>query len=757
MVSSLFAYTADLTSFNTGKVSSYMESRSDFPKYPSFCRILENMLVLSQGPVTRRPGTKYIATAKQSGAILIPFEYSVDDTYMIEAGNYYMRFYRNGGQILDPCDTNNPYEITTPFDTNELQNIRFAQSNNVMYLVDGNDEPQKLTRTAHTNWTIADINVTTGPFRPLDTSDTNILPSGITGNITLMADKSIWFSGHVGALWAINQNMTSSTLTGTLDSNESSLESVYFKGGYSFVTSGNSGGTITLERSTNGGITWSAALTPLTNTDFDNPSEEEVDGAIYRVTMSNYASGTPTYTLTIANQQNYGIVKITAYIDANEVNAVVLADLSDANTTKAWREGYWSDYRGWPKTVTFHQQRLCFGGSETFPQTIWFGKSNPDDVTNFTEGTADDSSFAMALPGQNPIQWLLSQDYMFVGTSGSIGKYGKEGEAITPTTPSFTEQSKNGSENISAVFAGDSVLYTERGGRRIREFAYSLQYNKFMSDDVTVLSSDILEDGVKDVAFQFRPNPILWCVLNDGNMATLTLLRNQEIISWSTQITDGNFISVATLPSSTGEDEVWTIVERSVDSNIVYYVEQFQPMNWGTDVNDCWFVDCGSSYDSAATDTFGGMSYLEGKTITSYADGIVCPDVVVTDGNITIANLSSRVISGLSFTSKLEIMPITIDPRDKGMNKKITSIDFDFYQTGYCEYRAGKSGTLIPCNFWNPATFTQAKQPLYTSEDSYYNVRFPYGSKKKATIYIQSDKPQPLTIRAILPEFEVSK
>jgi len=87
-----------IVSFNCGQVSPYMEARSDFAKYPSFCRTLENMLVLSQGPAVRRPGTAYIATAKTGNGRLIPFEYSTDDTYIIELGNLYARFYRNGGQ-----------------------------------------------------------------------------------------------------------------------------------------------------------------------------------------------------------------------------------------------------------------------------------------------------------------------------------------------------------------------------------------------------------------------------------------------------------------------------------------------------------------------------------------------------------------------------------------------------------------------------------------------------------------------------------
>ncbi len=98
---SAYAFTPSLVSFNTGQVSPKLEARSKFKQYKSSCRILENMFVLTQGPVTRRPGTKYIADANGVSR-LIPFEYSTDDSYVLEIGDNYMRFCRNGGQILEP-------------------------------------------------------------------------------------------------------------------------------------------------------------------------------------------------------------------------------------------------------------------------------------------------------------------------------------------------------------------------------------------------------------------------------------------------------------------------------------------------------------------------------------------------------------------------------------------------------------------------------------------------------------------------------
>lgn len=102
---------APIVTFNTGRISPHMEARTDYQKYSSSCRQLENLLITAQGPVAKRPGTKYIATSTETADIvkLIPFVYSTDDSYVLEFTynttvdpNGVLYFYRNGGQIEAP-------------------------------------------------------------------------------------------------------------------------------------------------------------------------------------------------------------------------------------------------------------------------------------------------------------------------------------------------------------------------------------------------------------------------------------------------------------------------------------------------------------------------------------------------------------------------------------------------------------------------------------------------------------------------------
>ncbi len=666
-----------------------------------------------------------------------------------------------------------PYEIETPYLTADLFDLDFIKSEDVMYIAHPDYEPRQLSRSGHTLWSLDALGIGTGPFQAENEDTTlTITPSGTTftagSDITLTAASDLFFSGHVNSIWQIDQVRETSQISGTFTANGNSISTPFFSGAYGFTTSGNSDGTITLMRSTNNGASWRPALTALTDTNFDNPTEIEEDGAQYRAVMSNFGSGSPTYTFTITDNTNKGIARITGVESATVATANVVTALvgsvdenGDLDGTSAatsnWREGYWSDYRGWPETVTIHQQRLTFGGSTTFPQTVWFGKTDPDDYTNFTEGTLDTSAFTIALAGNNPIQWMLSQDYLLIGNSGSCGKYGDQGKAITPTSPNYQEQTRQGAANLPGIIAGDAILYVERGSRKIREFVFDFQVDKYQSPDLSVLSPEITESGIKDVAFQFRPYPILWCVLNNGDIATLTYQKTQSVVAWTKQITDGDFESVTVIPDTT-EDEVWVTVNRQIESTDARYVEQFQPQDWGSDDNDAWFVDSGISYDDTETDSFTGADHLDGETVSIYADLLIESTEVVVAGAFTIDNAAERVLAGLPFTSKLETMPIVIDPQDKAANKKVKRVWFDLYKTGAMEYGNGADSVLTTVLFFDNSLIidpAETATDFHTSRIRPLDFRWVYGSTKKQSVYVESDQPMPLTIRSITLSFDL--
>ena len=177
-----------------------MQGRTDFKKYFSGCTRLENFVVLPHGPVTRRPGSYYVSPVKTQTAKtrLIPFEFSTTQTYILEFGNQYIRFYKDDGQIES---SGSPYEISSPYLTAELFDIKFAQSADVMYLVHNNHSVRKLSRTGHTSWSLTEVEFTDGPYLDANISSTTMTPSATNGSsITITASSSTFVSTDVNRL-----------------------------------------------------------------------------------------------------------------------------------------------------------------------------------------------------------------------------------------------------------------------------------------------------------------------------------------------------------------------------------------------------------------------------------------------------------------------------------------------------------------------------------------------------------------------------
>ena len=190
--------TLSLNSFVSGEFSPRMDGRVDFDKYFSATKTLQNFLVSPQGSASRRVGTKFIAEVKDSTkkTRLIPFEFSTTQTYVLEFGDQYMRVFKDKGQVLSGGSA---FEISTPYLEAELFDIKFAQSADVLYLCHPNHDVRKLSRTGHTNWTLATVSFSGSPSPGL--SGANNRPSCVSffeqrlvfAN-TNNNPQSLWFS-----------------------------------------------------------------------------------------------------------------------------------------------------------------------------------------------------------------------------------------------------------------------------------------------------------------------------------------------------------------------------------------------------------------------------------------------------------------------------------------------------------------------------------------------------------------------------------
>ena len=197
-----------LTNFTGGELSPRLDGRNDIAKYNTGCKTLENMIIYPHGSAARRSGTQYVAEVKDSTkeTRLIPFEFSTTQTYILEFGDQYIRFYKDNGQILSGGSA---YEISSPYLEAELFDIKFAQSADVMYLCHPNHAVRKLSRTGHTAWTLTEVDFQNGPFMDHNISTTTLTAGhtavGSSGNLTLSSTTGVnndqgWLTTDVGRL-----------------------------------------------------------------------------------------------------------------------------------------------------------------------------------------------------------------------------------------------------------------------------------------------------------------------------------------------------------------------------------------------------------------------------------------------------------------------------------------------------------------------------------------------------------------------------
>jgi len=197
-----------LTNFTGGELSPRLDGRNDLAKYPTGCKTLENMIVYPHGSAARRSGTQFVAEVKDSSkqTRLIPFEFSTTQTYMLEFGDQYIRFYKDNGQILSGGSA---YEISSPYLEAELFDIKYAQSADVMYICHPNHPVKKLARTGHTSWTLTSVDFQNGPFMDHNIETTTLTAGhtsvGSSGNLTLSSTTGVnsnqgWLSTDVGRL-----------------------------------------------------------------------------------------------------------------------------------------------------------------------------------------------------------------------------------------------------------------------------------------------------------------------------------------------------------------------------------------------------------------------------------------------------------------------------------------------------------------------------------------------------------------------------
>lgn len=343
---------------------------------------------------------------------------------------------------------------------------------------------------------------------------------------------------------------------------------------------------------------------------------------------------------------NWTYLTITARASTTSVTATIDGPNASAGTaTATWRLGVWSATTGFPAVVTFHQNRLCFGGPTSYPQRL--DLSITGDFENMApteaDGTVvDDGAITDTLSADqvNVIRWVASDEKgLVIGTTGGewVLRATDAGGLVTPSNVQSTRSSAYGSAAVAPLRAGRALLFVQRAARKLRELAFSFEDDGFRSPDLTLISEQITRTGIVEMAYQAEPQSVIWCVLTNGTLISLTYDREQKVVGWARHTiagvsdaagTTAVVESVAVIPNPSGTaDEVYLIVRRRVDGATVRYVSYIKPF-WDSlnDQEDAFFVDSGLSLDDPKTIT--AITAADPPVVTSATHGFSDGDEV---------------------------------------------------------------------------------------------------------------------------------
>lgn len=248
---------------------------------------------------------------------------------------------------------------------------------------------------------------------------------------------------------------------------------------------------------------------------------------------------------------------------------------SAGTATTSWRLGAFSDTTGWPVAVQFYENRRYY----LKDQTLYGSKaaSKTEDYYTFTEGTEADDPVTYVLPGGNAGRWLQeAQTFLGIGTFGSMRRAsgGGNDEAITPTSISIKNVSVFGVASVQPVLYDRSIIYIARDGSTVLTQEYDALSEAYVSRNRTLTAKHVTRSGVSQMALQFAGKSQISMVLNNGDMAGLTFIPDQQVYGWFNSGTQGEVVSVCSVPQvSGGADELWMCVKRELNGVTTYCVE----------------------------------------------------------------------------------------------------------------------------------------------------------------------------------------
>jgi hypothetical protein len=770
--------------FSRGEIGPELAARTDLAAYQTGLAKCINFIISPYGGAQNRPGTQFLAqTAGNEVARLIRFKFNVNDTYALEFTHLKMRIYRNGALIVYSSgpSVGQIFELVTPFTRDQLFELNFTQSADVMDIVHPEHKPKKLKRFAHDNWTLTDVSLV--PAVPAPASATATADTG--GSSTVLIAWQYQVTAVVD------------------DGSQTPEESLPVTSNSINVKSDNQKAT----------LTWPAVVGATYYNVYKDNAGAGIYGFVGRATSTSFTDVniTPTKTDTPPTGTDPFIgagnfPRAVAYFQQRLVYA------STENK---------------PQTLWFSRTGVFTNFGYSFP-------TKDDDAITWTIASNEVNQINHVMPLRALMTFTDGAEWIIQGQSSGF----------TAKTINGDPQTYNGIGQLRPLVLNNTALYAQERGRTVTAFGYTLESDGFSGSDISVLSPQMLQEySLVDWDYQKIPYSIVWGAREDGAMVGITYLAEQQVIGWHRHYTDGTVLSVCSVPEGR-RDAVYLCVERVINGVAKRYVERMadrQPERYrGTPlIKYSWFLDSALMYDGTnqtattititggtewkypealtatasaslfapgdvgdsiqylatpdadpfrmvitaytsatqvtvrpygevptairgvaftswafARNTLSGLSHLEGKKVTVLADGNVTKDVTVTSGAIELDTPAGVVLVGLPYECELQTLEVTFGGQETLSDKakiiqQVTAV--------LLESRGGFYGTANEeSKLWEfkPRQDSDDYGPIQAFTGKATQVITDNWSGNGQITVVQKD-PLPMTILALIPATEV--
>jgi len=460
--------------------------------------------------------------------------------------------------------------------------------------------------------------------------------------------------------------------------------------------------------------------------------------------------------------------------DSGYIGSTTDLYLDDENITADTSDGPqigrnpFSGAGNYPRAVTFIQQRLALASTDAEPQAVYLSQTANYENFGYASPAKDSDAitFRMRARQVNIVRSMLAARYgllLLTSSAEWVVTGGSASDAITPSAIVIANQGYRGAAAVQPIAVGETVLFAQRSGGVIRDFSYSYGDDAWVGKDLTIMSRHLFENrSIKAWAYAQAPGSIVWVVLDDGSLVSLTYMKEHEVWAWTRHESGaGAVFEDVTCIAEGGEDVPYFVVRRTIGGETRRYVERLHSRAFDH-VEDAFFVDCGLTYAGAPVAHLSGLGHLEGCEVVALADGNVVRGLTVEGGAVSLPVAASKIHIGLSYAAVLQTLDL-----DLGMLNELGTVQGRFKSLSKVVLRVEKTrGIFIgprdegrdsdrivefkqrSTEAWNEAI------GLYTGD---IDMAPPADWNRSGGLFVKQFDPLPMSILAIMPEVTLGR